>query len=137
VTLEQILAMIDGQVVSANTDMSIEVDMACGADLMSDVLAFTHSGTLLLTGLTNPQVVRTAEMAGIKAIVFVRGKLPPVETVRLAESKGIPLLASRYTMYESCGRLHAMGLPSCGLFDLGSSEWESARHGGAPADGCG
>ncbi len=94
------------------------VDLACGADLMSDVLAFTHAGTLLLTGLTNPQVVRTAEMAGIKAIVFVRGKMPPPETIALAEKKDIPLLASPLTLYESCGRLYAHGLQGCGAFDL-------------------
>lgn len=97
--------------------------MACGADLMSDVLAFTHAGTLLMTGLTNPQVVRTAEMAGIVAIVFVRGKLPPAETIALAKEKGIPLLASKYTMYETCGRLYQAGLPSCGLFPLTAGTW--------------
>lgn len=97
--------------------------MACGADLMSDVLAFTHAGTLLLTGLTNPQVVRTAEMAGIKAIVFVRGKHPPRETLVLAEDKGIPLLATRYTLYEACGRLYSAGLPSCGVFDIIQDNW--------------
>ncbi len=101
--------------------------MACGADLMSDVLAFTHAGTLLLTGLTNPQVVRTAEMAGILAIVFVRGKLPPAETIALAQEKGIPLLASKYTMYESCGRLYQRGLASCGLFSLTADRWPDNR----------
>jgi len=73
VTLAEVLSVIEGRVISADVDVSQEVSMACGADLMSDVLAFTHAGTLLLTGLTNPQVVRTAEMAGIVAIVFVRG----------------------------------------------------------------
>jgi predicted transcriptional regulator len=90
---------------------------------MSDVLSFTHEGTLLLTGLTNPQVVRTAEMAGIKAIIFVRGKLPPPETVTLAEEKSIPLLASKYTMFETCGRLYMGGLPSCGLFKSSLQRW--------------
>jgi len=123
-TLEEVLAAIDGKVISKNADMSMVVDKGCGADLMSDVLAFTHTGTLLMTGLTNPQVVRTAEIAGIKAIVFVRGKYPPPETIALAEEKGIPLLASRYTMYETCGRLYTSGLPSCGLFDLATRGWE-------------
>ena len=100
--------------------------MGCGADLMSDVLAFTHEGTLLMTGLTNPQVVRTAEMAGITAIVFVRGKVPPPETVTLAEEKGIPLLASKYTMFETCGRLYKAGLPGCGLFELTLRTWRDA-----------
>ena len=122
-TLAEVLSIIEGRVISADVDVSQEVSMACGADLMSDVLAFTHAGTLLLTGLTNPQVVRTAEMAGIVAIVFVRGKLPPPETITLAQKKGIPLLASRCTMYETCGRLYQTGLPSCGLFRLTADRW--------------
>ena len=124
--LEDVLAIIDGKVISQNIDLSMQVEMACGADLMSDVLAFTHAGTLLLTGLTNPQVVRTADMAGVQAIVFVRGKLPPPETVALAEQRNIPLLASRYTMYETCGRIYQTGLPSCGVFDLASEDWRKA-----------
>ena len=117
-TLAEILAILEGQLVSTVNDLGMDVEYGCGADLMSDVLAFTHAGTLLLTGLVNPQVVRTAEMAGIKAIVFVRGKIPPPETVALAQEMGIPLLATRFTLYESCGRLYARGLQSCGLFDL-------------------
>jgi predicted transcriptional regulator len=123
VKLAEALAIIDGKLISHGADLSREVSMACGADLMSDVLAFTHAGTLLMTGLTNPQVVRTAEMAGIAAIIFVRGKLPPAETIALADEKGIPLLASRYTMYETCGRLYQAGLPSCGLFRLTTEGW--------------
>ena len=125
-TLTEVLALIDGRAISAHTDLNQEVRMACGADLMSDVLAFSHAGTLLMTGLTNPQVVRTAEMAGVQAIVFVRGKYPPPETISLAEEKSIPLLASRYTMYETCGRLYAAGLESCGVFDLAVKTWEEA-----------
>ncbi len=122
-TLEQVLRILAGRVVSEGVDLSSKVEMACGADLMSDVLAFTHAGTLLLTGLTNPQVVRTAEMAGITAIVFVRGKYPPPETIALAAEKGIPLLATRYTLYEACGRLYAAGLPGCGLFSITGGSW--------------
>jgi len=125
-TLEEVLAIIDGKAISRNLDLSLPVSMACGADLMSDVLAFTHAGTLLLTGLTNPQVVRTAEMAGIQAIVFVRGKYPPAETIALAEQENIPLLASHYTMYETCGRLYQAGLASCGLFELALKTWREA-----------
>jgi len=128
-TLEEVLRIIEGRVVSRNVDLNSTVAMACGADLMSDVLAFTHAGTLLLTGLTNPQVVRTAEMAGIKAIVFVRGKHPPRETLALAEEKGIPLLATRYTLYEACGRLYSAGLPSCGVFNIVQDDWSDI---GAP-----
>lgn len=124
--LSEILDIIEGKVITDNVDLDQEVKMGCGADLMSDVLAFTHEGTLLMSGLTNPQVVRTAEMAGIKAIVFVRGKLPPPETIELAEEKGIPLLASKYTMFETCGRIYAAGLLSCGLFELTLHQWREA-----------
>jgi predicted transcriptional regulator len=124
--LREVLELIEGNVISKDADMDLEIQMGCGADLMSDVLAFTHEGTLLMSGLTNPQVVRTAEMAGIKAIVFVRSKLPPPETISLAEEKGIPLLASKYTMFETCGRLYRAGLPSCGLFELTLRRWREA-----------
>jgi predicted transcriptional regulator len=124
--LAQVLEAIEGKAITKDVDLDMEVQMGCGADLMSDVLAFTHEGTLLMSGLTNPQVVRTAEMAGIKAIVFVRGKIPPAETVTLAEEKGIPLLASKYTMFETCGRVYQLGLPSCGLFELTLRRWRDA-----------
>ena len=124
--LRKVLEIIDGKVISKDVDMDQEVQMGCGADLMSDVLAFTHEGTLLMSGLTNPQVVRTAEMAGIKAIVFVRGKIPPPATIALAEEKDIPLLASKYTMFETCGRVYQAGLPGCGLFDLTLRRWHAA-----------
>jgi len=123
------LDVIEGRLISKNVDLDQEIEMGCGADLMSDVLAFTHEGTLLMSGLTNPQVVRTAEMVDIKAIVFVRGKLPPPETVALAEEKGIALLASKYTMFETCGRLYEAGLPSCGLFELTLRRWREAFEG--------
>jgi predicted transcriptional regulator len=122
--LREALEAIDGKLISENTDLDVTVQMGCGADLMSDVLSFTHEGTLLMSGLTNPQVVRTAEMSGITAIVFVRGKVPPPETIRLAEEKGIPLLASKYTMFETCGRLFQAGLPSCGLFETSLRRWK-------------
>ena len=115
--LREVLETIEGRAISGEIDLDVEVEMACGADLMSDVLAFTHEGTLLLSGLTNPQVVRTAEMAGVKAIVFVRAKIPPADTIALAKEKGIPLLASKYTMFETCGRLYKAGLSGCGLFN--------------------
>jgi predicted transcriptional regulator len=127
--LREVLELIEGNVISKDVDLDQEIQMGCGADLMSDVLAFTHEGTLLMSGLTNPQVVRTAEMAGIKAIVFVRSKLPPPETISLAEEKGIPLLASKHTMFETCGRLYRAGLPSCGLFELTLRRWREAFEG--------
>ncbi len=87
-----------------------EVKNACGADLMSDVLAFSNEKTLLLTGLTNPQVVRTAEMVGIKVIIFVRGKEPQVETISLANQLNIFLYSTVKPLFEACGLLYKNGI---------------------------
>lgn len=87
-----------------------EVYVCQASDLMSDVLDFRKSRSLLLTGLTNVQVVRTAEVADIAAICLVRDKRPPPETIHLAHEKAIPLLLTSLTMFESCGRLYAKGL---------------------------
>lgn len=94
--------------VTGNKELNIET--ACGSDLMSDVLAFSQEKSLLLTGLTNPQVVRTAEMIEIKVIIFVRGKEPPVETVELAGETNISLYVTDKSMFESCGLLYENGL---------------------------
>jgi predicted transcriptional regulator len=98
-----------GDVKSANQEISI----GCGSDLMSDVLAFIKADALLLTGLVNPQVVRTADMAEVAAVCFVRGKRPQQDTIKLADEKKIPLLATELSMFESCGRLRTEGLPGC------------------------
>lgn len=124
--LKEVLEIIEGKVISKDVDLDMEVTTGGGADLMSDVLAFANEGMLLMTGLTNPQVVRTAEMAGTATIVFVRGKIPPPETIALAEQKGIPLLSSKYTMFETCGRLYVAGLPAHGLFELTLQRWHEA-----------
>lgn len=87
-----------------------EVHSCQASDLMSDVLDFRKSGALLLTGLCNAQVVRTAEVADIAAICFVRGKQPDEDTTRLAEEKGIPLLLTEMTMFRASGELFVKGL---------------------------
>lgn len=89
---------------------NLKIKNACGADLMSDVLAFSNEKTLLLTGLTNPQVVRTAEMIGIKVIIFVRGKEPPVETISLANQLNIFLYSTNKPLFEACGILYKNGI---------------------------
>ncbi len=108
--LREIREALEAEVLCGEGRLGLNIGMACACDLMSDVLAFTRPHSLLLTGLTNPQVVRTAEMAELAAVCFVRGKEPEAETVRLAVEKGIPLLRTRLPMLESCGRLFARGL---------------------------
>jgi predicted transcriptional regulator len=121
--LREVLEIIEGKMISTEVDLTREVRLGGGADLMSDLLAFGQEGMLLMTGLTNPQVVRTADMAGVAAIVFVRGKIPPPETITLASQKGIPLLASKYTMFETCGRLYKAGLAASTLFETVLKQW--------------
>ena len=90
-----------------------EVATACGADLMSDVLAFTKDGALLLTGLTNPQVIRTADVGGLSAIIFVRGKVPSPEAIDMARVLDIPLFSTPQTLFEACGILFTKGMKPC------------------------
>lgn len=105
--------VLDAEGVSTIEWMDKEVTAVCAADLMSDVLAFTKENTLLLTGLTNIQVVRTAEISDLVGIVFVRGKRPASELIALAVLKNIPLFVTPHSLYESCGRLYQNGLKSC------------------------
>jgi predicted transcriptional regulator len=112
-TLKEVRNILEAELLVGEESLDLEFKMACGADLLSDVLAFTKSGSLLLTGLTHPQVIRTTEVAEIKAICFVRGKRPPGETIELAKEKGVPVLCTALPMYESCGRLYKHGLAGC------------------------
>lgn len=91
-----------------------EANTACGADLLSDVLAFTKEKTILLTGLIHPQVMRTAEMLDLVGVVIVRGKTPSKEMLDLSQTMDIPLLWTAYPLYEACGRLysHKLGIRS-------------------------
>jgi len=84
---------------------------AGGSDLMSDVLAFGKPGILLLTGLTNSQSVRTANIIDASGIVYVRGKKPDEEGRKLAEEMNIPLLSTKFMMFATCGILYSKGLP--------------------------
>jgi len=114
VKLIEIITLVEGKMLF-ESDPEMEIKCGSASDLMSDVLAFTEAGSVLFTGLTNPQAVRTAEMADIKAIVFVRGKQPPSEAVALAQEKGIPLVTTALPMFEVCGRLYEAGLRSCDI----------------------
>ena len=111
--LKDIKKILEAEVITGAELLEKEIKMACGCDLMSDVLSFVKSESLLLTGLTNPQVVRTAEMADLAAVCFVRGKRPDQETIEIAKSQNIPLLTTNLLLFESCGRLHRKGLSGC------------------------
>ena len=107
--VKDIIDILEGEIICEG-DLEQEIKTACGSDMMSDVLAFVKDQSVLLTGLVNPQVVRTAEMMDMACIVFVRGKVPDDSIIRLAEQRGITLLKTRYRMFTACGRLYATGL---------------------------
>ena len=112
-TIKQIAQILNGVIVCGEEYADDTVYTACGSDLMSDVLAFTKPGSVLLTGLTNSQVVRTAEMLDLKAIVFVRNKRPDKQAIQIANTMKIALIMTPYHLYESCGKLYAVGLSGC------------------------
>ncbi len=109
-TLAELKNLLDADVIVGEDLLGMEVKAGFAADLMSDVLAFAKEGSILLTGLTNPLVIRTAETLDLSAIIFVRGKRPSDDAVKLAREKNIALLGTRYILFESCGRLFTAGM---------------------------
>jgi predicted transcriptional regulator len=131
--LREVAEILEAEVLVGHEKLDMEVRKAFASDLMSDVLAFATEGSLLLTGLTNAQVVRTAEMLDMSAVIFVRGKRPQTEAVELARMKGIPLLSTPYILYETCGRLYKCGIVGCRQkVEKGSVSFERAELGSSP-----
>jgi len=107
VTMQELL---DAKVICCEELLSNHVYSACGSDMMSDVLAYVKDQAVLLTGLVNSQVIRTAEMMDMVCIVFVRSKMPTQDMIELAKESGIVLLATDKRMYDACGILYSNGL---------------------------
>jgi hypothetical protein len=107
--LEQIVATLGCEPLVC-VDSSIDIDAVVASDGMSEILAFSRPGALMLTGLTNIQSVRTAVVADVHAIIYVRGKRPPEPVLDLAREKGIPVFLTERGMFDSCGILYAAGL---------------------------
>ncbi|WIV10568.1 DRTGG domain-containing protein [Proteiniborus sp. MB09-C3] len=108
--LSEIRDILEAKVLVGEGFLEREVYSAFGSDLMSDVLAFINENSILLTGLTNTQVIRTAEAADFFAIVFVRGKRPSEDLLDLALEKNITIMTTEYTLYTASGRLYEKGL---------------------------
>lgn len=116
-TIQDILHLLPAELLTPSARLDTQVHNACGSDMMSDVLAFVKNQAVLLTGLNNPQVVRTADMMDMVCIVFVRGKRPSPEVLELAEQRGIAVLATQRTMFSACGILYQAGLRGGGGHD--------------------
>jgi hypothetical protein len=113
-TVNEAVTILDGQFYNGEEDAALEISSACGADLMSDVMAFVKDRVLLLTGLVNPQVIRTAELLDIHCIIFVRGKTPGLDMIDMAKESKIILGGTKHPMFIACGKLYEAGLKAGG-----------------------
>jgi predicted transcriptional regulator len=108
--LNKVMEILEAEVLSGNNTRKIEIKDCAASDLMSDVLNRQNTPDLLITGLCNPQAVRTASLFGVKAVVIVRGKRVDDAIIKLAQDEDIVLLATKLNCFESCGRLYQQGL---------------------------
>lgn len=108
--LSTVRDILDADVLCGEDKLNTEVLSACGSDFMSDVLSFVKNQAVLLTGLVNPQVIRTADTMDMKCVVFVRGKHPSEHMLALAEERGMVVMATALPMYPACGKLYMGGL---------------------------
>ena len=113
-TVKEAVSILDGQFFCGEEKSDREIASACGADLMSDVMAFVKDRVLLLTGLVNPQVIRTAELLDIHSIIFDRGKNPSKDMIDMAIESDIVLGGTKLPMFLSCGKLYEAGLKQGG-----------------------
>ena len=111
VKIREVVQAVEGELLTAPEGLERTVETACGSDLMSDVLAFVKEKTVLITGLINPHVMRTAEMLDIVCVIFSRGKRPSAEMLDMARETGTVIVATEMTTYTVCGELYLRGLP--------------------------
>ena len=111
--LREVQKLLEAKVLAGEEFLDRQIETCCGSDMMSDVVAFTKRSTLLCTGLTNMQVVRTADMTELSGLVFVRGKVPDEEIVEAAAEDMLPVLVTEHTLFEACGILYAAGIRGC------------------------
>ena len=113
-TINKIKELLGAEILCGTESLDKDVHSACGSDMMSDVLAYVKDQAVLLTGLVNAQVIRTAEMMDMLCIVFVRSKQPSKDMLELAEECGIAVMSTPMRMYDACGILYSNGLTGNG-----------------------
>ena len=109
-TIKDMVDILHARVLCGAERLDTPVHTACCSDLMSDVLAFVNEKTVLITGLANPHVLRTADMLDLKCLVYARGKAPSQEIIDDADEMGLAVIATRETAFTACGLLYAAGL---------------------------
>ncbi len=117
-TVQDMVEVLHAQVLVGEDKLDTPVFTACCSDLMSDVLAFVNEKTVLITGLTNPHVIRTSEMLDLKCVVFARGKIPTEDILEKASAQGLIVLTTKQTAFSACGLLYQRGLRGVPI------EWE-------------
>ena len=116
--LSDVIDLLNAEVLFSNDEkLNMEIKQASASDLMSDVLASKDVPDILLTGLTNTQVIRTSSISGIKAIVIVRDKSLESKVIELAKEEGISLITTHLSLFESCGKLYEKGIKGVKLTD--------------------
>jgi len=111
--LQELVALLEAEVVTPDAELDMEVPCAFASDMISDILMCTKEPTLLLTGITNPQVIRLSDMIDLVGVVFVRGKQPSQEIIDMAIERKLLLVKTKMTLYRSSGLLYNAGLRSC------------------------
>ncbi len=114
----EIKEILEAEVLTGEYDPETEIEIGCSSDLMSEILAFGKPGAILLTSLTNIQVINTANVSDIKVVCFVMGKIPDENIINLARKNDVIVFITKLTTFESCGRLYKNGLKSCSYFNL-------------------
>ncbi len=113
--IEEIVKLVNGELLTPYHSNQKDIKCAFAADLISDILMCTKEPTLLLTGLTNPQIIRLADMIDLEGIIFVRGKRPPQIIIDMAKERGLPLIVTPFTMFKTSGILFNHGIRSCSI----------------------
>ena len=108
--LAEVKELLRGEVLVGEDHLGVEICDVVASDGMSEILAFARSSELMITGLTNIQSIRTADIAGVRAVVYCRGKIPDKRVLDFAREKNIPVLITVMGMFEICGILYAKGL---------------------------
>jgi len=114
-TIQEVQQAVEAEMVAGTERSDVTILSACGADLMSDVMAFVKDQVLLMTGLINVQVIRTAILMDIQAICFVRGKKPSQDMIDMAKENGIVLMCTRLPLFLACGKLYEAGVRQGGV----------------------
>lgn len=112
IKLYELKELLSAEVIWGKHELEREVTSGLGCDLLSDSLSMAEPNCVLLTGLTNIQVIRIAEIVDAAAVIFVRGKQPAPEVIAEAQKRNLPVLVTNFYLYESCGILYQAGLKS-------------------------